>query len=500
MYRNVFFSFISTVYATVLSLAIVPLYLTQLGEDRYGLVGIYLIALPVITLLDLGFGVTALRESARVRAGGGDHRSYVDLMRGLEILFGTTFVILSIVAVSLSGLFTERWLNVPSALEDEVRHSAAMMFVCLLLRWFSTLYRGRVNGFGAIVWLSSFTVFISTLRFGVALFVIIFASHRLEVFFGFQLIVGAIELAGYAVKGRLIYSHSGTEFSLKDSLLACRKSLAFTASVSVGGLIWVLAAQLDKFLLMPRLSLAEYGLYSLAIMLAGGISVLAAPVNISLLPALSERRASGDMETYRVEYRRYGQLTAVILLPIAALFILFPQQALIAWTGNSAYGVEWSEILQLYVAGNTILAFSIFGHYSLIAFGDMRLYLIGIALFALTLACIMGPVIVAFGALGAAYTWLGVNVAYLLLWVQFVHSRLVPGLGRAWLYQDILPIGFAAALPVLLLKQLIPLSSGRVEIFMQLATCGIVALASAGVAAPHVRTSAMLFLRRHSPE
>lgn len=491
MYKDVLLNLISTLYATVLSIIVVPFYLLEMGTDRYGLIGIYLIMLPVISILDLGFGVTALRESAKVRAGKLDSIYYIDLMRGMEIVFLSVFFVLSFIAINKSDYFTNNWLDTPALLYQEVKNGVAMMFICLLLRWLSTLYRGRVIGFSAITWFSIFTIIISTLRFGFSLVVVFCVSHRLEVFFGFQIVVGILELLGFIVKGRNLFSHRGVPVALRRSISAVRGSLALTSALSIGGLIWVLAAQFDKVLLMPRLALSEYAIYSLVVMLAGGISAFAAPVYNSLLPALIEKRAIGDMKGYGIQYRKYGQLTAALLLPVASLLALFPEQAIFVWTGAPGYGERWGQILSMYSVANVVLAFSIFGHYSLIAFGQMRLYILGIVIFSLALLCILPPLVALYNVWGAAVSWLAVNVAYLFIWVQFIHRRLLPTVGTAWLYFDIIPMGIIASMSALAAHFLLPITNSRTGIFLTLVACGLVSLISSVLTAPYLRSKAI---------
>lgn len=497
-FRNIFASVSSSIFGTILSLIFVPFYLTMVGEERYGLIGTYLLILPVISMLDLGFGVAAIRESAKIRVGVDPlaGQNYVDLMRGMEILFLGVFALGATASVALSHAFVARWLNVTPGLEAEASGAAAMMFVALLLRWVSILYRGRVNGFEAIMWLSGFNILIATLRFGAVVPFMIATSPNLQVFFGFQLGVSIIEAVGFGWKARRLYSHSHVTFSLSRSIIRVRSIVMFTGAVSIGGLIWVSAAQFDKLILMRLMPLSTYGLYTLAVMLAGGISLLSAPINISLLPALSQLHSADDMPEFIVVYRKYIQMTAVFVCPMAATMLFFSAPIIRVWTGNPTYGAQYGSILGLYAIGNALLAVSVVAHYAMIALDRMRLYVIGIVLFAIAFVAVLLPLANRMAAQGAACAWLLVNLVYLLGWVSQVHRLLLAEMGGRWFWADFAPIAIAAAAAVAILSHIVPVSADRFTGLAELAGIGLVGLFVAVAASSFVRSQLRAVLPR----
>lgn len=496
MLRNFSSSLFASLYSTILSLAVVPILFSLMGAERYGLIGIYLLLLPAISLLDLGIGVTALRESAKVAAGAIQPAAYVDLIRGLELIFLALFVLFCTLAVALADSFARSWIVVSASLEGEVVRASGMMFICLALRWVSALYRNAVNGFGEITWLSGFIVLTMSLRYVGAAVLMLFAPQRLDVFFAFQILVGVVEALGFAAKSHRLFPRKGIAVSLAGSARQVTKTIGFTAAISAGGMLWVAAAQLDKFLLMPLFSIADYGLFSMTAMLAGGISLLASPINVSLLPVLSRLSALSDVDQYISEYRKYAQMTAVILFPVCSVLAIFSSEIIWIWTDNSTYGAKWGIFLAIYSVANTVLSISIFSHYTLIANNRMKLYLSGIIIFVCFLVSIMSVMLNKLGPVGAAYTWLIVNIAYLTIWVQFVHNRVLPSLHAGWLYFDLVPVAVSAAGAVFLTKLIIPPISTVVGNVLMLVICGSFSLICAALASPYARANIKSYLTR----
>ncbi len=497
IFRNIASSAVSSLYTIFLSLAAIPIWLKLFGDARYGLIGIFLLLMPVIALLDLGFGVASLREASRVKAGVTSREDYAHIMRGMEGVFLLLLATMLTSAIAFAPLFVRKWLNLPSGMHAEAVTATALMFASLLLRWLAIIYRSKLVGFEAIQWVAGFNVLLATFRFaGAALFTLL-TGPDLRTFFAFQVFISLIEAGGFMLKSRSTFRVSDIGFSVRRSLLGLGTVIGFTGAASLGGLIWVAAAQLDKILVMRLLSIADYGHYSIAVIVAGGISMLAGPLNLSLLPALSRAAALDDISEFHSLFHRFGQINAVILFPLAAMLAFFPAQILTVWTGRQDIGQTWGGVLALYAVANTVLAFSIFGHYGMIATGRMKLYIFGIAAFSLVFAMLLRTLIDNHGVLGAAYAWLAVNLAYLFIWNLFVLRCLAPGLAVPWILKDLAIIAAASGLSAWLIARLAPFPEMRWAGLATLMLYGCVVLAAAVTVSPFVRQTLISTITRN---
>ncbi len=66
--RNIIANFAGKAWTALISLAFIPLYISFIGIEGYGLVGVYLALFAVFSLLDLGLGTTLNRELASLSA------------------------------------------------------------------------------------------------------------------------------------------------------------------------------------------------------------------------------------------------------------------------------------------------------------------------------------------------------------------------------------------------------------------------------------------------
>ena len=83
---NVAANFAGSIWTAVFSIIFVPLYLTYIGIEAYGLIGVFTSIQAFITLLDFGLSPTLNRELARLAAQKDQAQAMTDLKRTLETI------------------------------------------------------------------------------------------------------------------------------------------------------------------------------------------------------------------------------------------------------------------------------------------------------------------------------------------------------------------------------------------------------------------------------
>jgi O-antigen/teichoic acid export membrane protein len=408
-----------------------------MGAEAYGLVGFFAMLQAWFNLLDMGLTPTIARETARFRGGGLDSLTFRRLVRALEGIFLVIALVGGAILLLLSGQIATNWLTAKLLPLNEVKVSIQLMAIIISLRWMSGLYRGQISGSERLVWLGNYNTVIATLRFVGVISVLHFISSTPTSFFAYQLLVALVELAVLVIvayrmlppvsKGeRLAWSWAPLKPVLKFSL-----TIAFTSSV------WVLVTQTDKLILSKILPLAEYGYFTLAVLVAGGINVISGPVSSAIMPRMAKLEAEGDHAGVIRVYRQSTQLVAIIAGSAAVTVSFYAEELLWAWTGDTALAKQAAPILILYAIGNGILAIAAFPYYLQYAKGNLRLHLIGNIGFVIVLIPAVIWAAIKFGGIGAGYIWLLTNVVYLIFWAPLVHRRFVPGLNRPWFCRDI---------------------------------------------------------------
>lgn len=458
--KNILSNYVSQLYVTLIGIVMVPLYIKYMGAEAYGLVGFFAMLQAWFSLLDMGLTPTMSRETARFRGGATDALSYRRLVRALEGIFFIVALVGGGAMLASSGYIAHDWLQASQLPIAEVQIAVQLMAVIVSMRWMCGLYRGAISGSERLVWLGVYTSFIATLRFAGVLPILIFIGVTPTIFFSYQFGVAVVELAGlvfYAYrllpplpKGKRSWSWAPLKPVLKFSL-----TIAFTSSV------WVLVTQTDKLVLSKILPLAEYGYYTLAVLVASGVMVISGPISGAIMPRMAKLEAENDHAGLIRVYRQSTQLVAVIA-GAAAITVAFCAEPLLwAWTGDKVLAHRSAPVLILYALGNGILAVAAFPYYLQYAKGDLRLHLIGNAVFVVLFIPTIIWVADRYGAVGAGYVWLGMNLFSFVAWLPLVHHKFEPGLNLKWYGQDILIILLVITTIGYCLNRVLPYSGSR---------------------------------------
>jgi len=485
---NLIANYASQLYVTLVGFAFVPLYVKYLGAEAYGLVGFFATLQALFNLLDLGLSATIARETARYHGGAITDLDYRRLFRVLSLIFFTIALFAGVLLFMFSDVITDHWLNVESLSREDVLLAVKVMAVSVSLRWMSGLYRGVLTGAEKLVWLSGFNALITSLRF-----IGVFGSMWLwgyspEIFFIHQLIVAIFEFAGLLIASRaLLPSLVGTKVSIGFSFYALRNRVNFALSIAFTSAVWTLVTQADKLILSGILPLSDYGYFTLAVLVAGGILVITGPISGVLLPRMSRLHAENRNEELINLYRRATQWVSLIAVSGVVTLFVCAESLLIAWSGNVELSANAAPILKLYAIGNGFLAIAAFPYYLQYARGNLHYHLVGNIVMLFVLIPIMVFVATYYGAIGAGWVWLGVNGLYLLTWLAYVHQKLEPGLHWKWLRQDVVAISLpAVGVGIFATFIHIPLTN-RFEMLLYTAAIGAMTMAATALFSQSVR-------------
>ncbi|MFH1612614.1 MAG: oligosaccharide flippase family protein [bacterium] len=493
--RNILANYISQIYVTIIGIVILPLYIKYMGAEAYGLVGFFAMLQVWFNLLDMGLTPTMARETARFRGGTTDALSYRRLVRALEGIFFVVALVGGIVMFAAAGYISVDWLQTTQLPIVEVQTAVQFMAIIIAMRWMCGLYRGIISGSERLVWLGKYNSFIATLRFVSILPVLIFIGATPAIFFRYQFGVAVLELVGllfYAYRllpiipqgKRLSWSWTPLKPVFKFSL-----SIAFTSSV------WVLITQTDKLVLSKLLSLADYGYFTLAVLVASGVMVISGPVSGAIMPHMAKLEAEGDYTGVIRVYRQATQLVAVIAGAVSITMVFCAEPLLWAWTGNKILAHQAASILVLYAIGNGILAVSAFPYYLQYAKGDLRLHLIGNIVFVVLLIPVIIWAASQYGGVGAGYVWLIMNVISFVAWLPLVHRKFAPGLNLKWYVQDILIIFLVVAIVGYGLNLILPHNDNRWWQIGIVIGFGLIVMMSGSITSTFVRKSFCMLIR-----
>lgn len=460
--NNIGANFVGQFYTTAIGIAVVPQYIRLMGAESYGLVGFFALMQAWCQLLDFGLTPTMARETARFNGGAIDAATLRRLLRALETLFVVIGLLIFGCSILSSRWIATSWLKLEHLQVDEVARSIAIMGAVVALRWFGGLYRGIINGFERQVWLSAFNVATATARFVCIIPVLVLAGPSATTFFNYQLFVALAESVILIVKAYSLIPPGALRAEaevpdakpLKD-VMQFALTVAFTTAISI------LASQTDKLILTKTLSLSDYAYFSLAVLVAGGVSIAAGPISIAVLPRLTRLVAEGNDERVIELYRGATTFVCAIAVPTALTLGVFSENVLLSWTGNALLAAKAAPILRLYALGNGIQTLGAFPYYLQFAKGQLRLNVIGNLIYVFVLIPAVALSTLKFGATGAGGAWISTNFLYLILWTPVVHRSFYPGLHSLWLWKDIFLVSLGPVLVSLGLLSVLKWPSDR---------------------------------------
>jgi O-antigen/teichoic acid export membrane protein len=426
----------------MIGIVMVPMYVRYMGVEAYGLVGFFAMLQAWFQLLDMGLTPTMARETARFNGGATDALSLRRLLRAMEGIFIGVAVVGAAAMLAGAGYIAGNWLKVQQLSLNEVRNAIMLMAGTIALRWVCGLYRGVVSGFERQVWLSGFNIAMATARFVLVIPYFIFVGTSPTEFFCYQLTLAVIEIVALVLQTYKLLPFPDCVDKAPWQWAPLRGVLKFSMSIAFTTTVWVLITQTDKLILSGLLSLSEYAYFTLAVLIAGGVSVISGPISGALLPRMSKLAALSDDKNLIDLYRMATQLLAVIAIPATLVLTFFSDHVLLAWTGSSDIAKNAATVMSLYALGNGFLALSAFPYYLQFAKGDLKLHMIGNFLFVLVLLPSLILATKLYGATGAGCAWLGANMLYFVVWVPRVHKRFSNILHNKWICHD---IGMVAA-------------------------------------------------------
>ena len=481
--RNVIANFLGQGWVALMGLAFIPIYVRYLGIEAWGLMGLFALLHAWLALLDAGMTPTLGREMARFTAGQQTPQAIRDLLRTLEcVCLGTATLIAAAVWAS-SGWLASDWLKVDKLPIDAVQRAISIMALLVALRFVEGIYKSALFGLQRQVWTNGVNAALATLRGVGAVLVLAAVSPTIEAFFLWQALVSLLSVLclGAGVHRSLPHGPGRASFSLATLLPVWR----FAGGMTCITLLALLLTQVDKLLLSRLLTLQDFGYYSLASMVAGALYLLITPITTSLFPKMVELVSSGNTTALAGVYHHGAQLVAVLTAPVAALLAFHGAGVLFAWSGSVELARAAGPVLAALAIGAFLNGLVYVPYQLQLAHGWTGLTL-KINLFAvLLLVPMILWVVPRYGALGAAWVWIGLNAGYIVLNVGLMHRRLLAAEKWRWYGRDALLPSLGAAMAMLLADEFKPADTASRGVWLAY-LCGAY-LAALGASALTIR-------------
>lgn len=423
---NVAANLAGNAWLATLGLLFPPLFARWMGVESYGLVGFYTSLIALLSLFDLGLGMTLGREVARLSSRPGDEearRDMRDLLRTFEGVYGGLGLVLSASVAVLAPLLARHALNRSSGLpEADVVASIRWMSVALGAQFAQAAYAGTMTGLQRQVTLNALQALTGTVKHGTTLLVLYAYRRDAPTYFVCQAFATLFALAVLRVAAsRAAGGGAKARPAFRAELL--RRNAAYASGVWSGYLVSIVLSQSDKFAVGKLLPLADFGYYALALTAGNALNFLVNPLFSAVVPRFTQLHEAGDRVGLTALYRKASQAMVALVLPGAVALVTLRHEVLLLWSRSEATAGAIDATFALR-ASATALNSLVYVPYALsLATGAARASVLINGVSALAFVPLELVLIPRYGIVGAAAGWLAVVLVAPVAWQALVRRR-----------------------------------------------------------------------------
>jgi len=406
-----------------LSIATVPIFVSKLGTEAYGLVGLFASLQIVFAFLDFGLSATVNRQIAQHVAKGVANVESKGLLRTLEMVYWPIGLIIGVSLFSASNWIAHDWVNLSKLSTQDVRLGVIILALAVTVQWPVSLYIGVLQGLQEQAVQNALSTTAASLRTLASLVVVIWVSPTITAFLLTQAAGNVIELiASHAIAWRKLGGYPKSLFYFDIRLV--KTIWRFALSFNLVGVLGLLLSQADRLVISKTLPLEQLSYYLIASIGTGAMPLVSNAVATAMFPQFSGHAATGSSGLLARSYHRALQAIALLTAPAAWGGVLFSGDILKVWTRNDVIVSQASLPLSLLAIAGLLNAISNPAYTLLVSHGHTKIPLALNSLSVLIFIPLMVVLIPYFGIGAAAAIWLMQNTLFVLAYT-FYASKIV---------------------------------------------------------------------------
>ncbi len=440
--KNIISNYIGRAWPALLSIILVPTYISFLGIESYGLIGFYTSLSAVIGIFDLGIGSTMNRELAKRSTIVSQQDTQRDLVKTLEIIYWIIAIIVGIIIIFLSSFIANTWIKAENLPPQLISSAVMFMGLSIALRFPLSLYQGGLMGLQKQVLVNKLLIILGTVRGLGAVAVLWLISSKIDIFFIWQSI---ISLVGSIVFLFALWSNlpkTNIKSVFRISILF--EIWSYAAAISLNAIIGMIMSQLDKILLSTLLSLKLFAYYSIASTVASALWMIINPFNNAVFPKLVELISKDNYQRLKNFFHEMSQILSLLLLPIGFILIFYSKEILLVWLNDPVIAENTYLIMSFLVLGTLLNGLNSMPIYSANAYGWPMLMTYSNLFQSIFIIPLIIFMVNEFSAIGASIAWVIMNSTYLIITIPIFFRRFLKDEVKKWYYKDVLiPLFFS---------------------------------------------------------
>jgi len=417
-----------------------------------------------LSLVDMGMKPALSREMARYTGGACSLENIWSLFRSIETIVISIAFFIAIIIFFIADWLASDWLQVANLSPSVVSQAFILMGIVVALQFVESLYTSCLAGLQKQVAQNIVISIMATARGFGAVAILMWVSPTIEAFFIWQGVVSltTVIICRYLAYHFLPLMPSTTVFSWLSLVTIWR----YATGMMGGTLLALLLTQVDKIMLSRMLPLDSFGYYVLAGLVASTVAMFTGPIVAAFYPKFTELLASGDIKALHLAYHQSAQLVSVFMGSIAIVLMVFTESLLHIWTNDPVLSAHISLLVTLLVLGNLLNGLMWVPYHMQLAYGWTSLSIKINLLAVLLLLPLLWLIVPRFGAIGAAWLWVGLNSVYIFIGVHLMYRKILQTEKWRWYFHDTFFPLITAGTAALLYYSLMPLHLGRIKEFI----------------------------------
>lgn len=415
--RNSFYNFLGAVLPISVSLVTIPLYLSHVGEARYGLLTIVWMLQGYFGFFDFGLSMATSNQVAKLSKATDPER---------ETVFWTALVLNSIfglvgavVLYVLGELLMGRFFKIDPVLKNEVFSVMPWIAASVPVTTIRGALTGSMEGRGKFGPLNFVQVLNTALFQTLPLVASYIWGAKLNFMIPATIVGGIISIIFLFAANIFAFP---VRFAAGPSLKLGKKLFGYGAWVTLTNLASPLLESADRFLIGNMIGTKAVAYYNVPFTLAIRLRILPGIVARTVFPHMSALEAKDSA----VFFERTVQSLAAIMTPVVVIGLFALQPFLAVWV-NPAFSIQSAPIGRILMLGVWINSLAFIPSSYLGAIGKPKTIATFHMMELLPFLGILWLLIHFFGLTGAAVAWsLRVAIdAILLFWASGTHLTLV---------------------------------------------------------------------------
>lgn len=381
MLWNIIFNYASRLFAALSTFLFVPAYIAMLGADGYSVIALSILVVSLVLVLEIGLVAAISREMARKDVTDSQRRRAFVVIERMFLVF---FVVLTALSLLFSDAFVLLVIGETTIDKAIVATCVSIIGIEAGLQLLLRFHLSVLIGLERQVKASLFNMLWAALRNG-AVIAVIWVYPHLYAFFIWQLATTFMVVVALKLHSVGIVQNWPRTRGLIVDIETLRSLRGFAGGVLLISLVALANTQLDRLLVGSLTSLLELGAYTLAATLGTAMLIAASPIMMAVQPRLTQYFTVNKPDEARALFKKSTRSIALLVMPAAVIFALYPEAVLNAWLGNPEMTRMAAPILPFLVIANVSIAIATMSHAVALANGYTR-YSNVIGLFSLLIS------------------------------------------------------------------------------------------------------------------